>query len=118
MSITIDGICYDQRSRVLIPDWADLIRLVGNGIDGWPPLRDRTYPVAEFVAQARALQALGVNGAGEWDVLVYAVHGPARVCHPYGADHPYRQLRAGRGGRVQQVAEFSYMHWHHYRFLR
>jgi hypothetical protein len=102
---------YWRKKAVAIPAWANAIRLVANGIDGYPPFGDARYSVEEFRKKAPRLQRM--EGGGEWDVLVYAVADPAlcREVHPYGSDNPYRRLRSRPGGRVKQVAEWSYMRW-------
>ena len=97
-----------------IPAWAESVRLVLNGIDGYPPNLRETWTVPEFLAAADTLQ--NRNGGGEWDVLCYAVAGKTTWRAPYGRENRYRQLRAAKGGRVRLVADWSYMRWHQVRF--
>ena len=74
--------------------------------------------VNEFIRHAKDFQFR--SGAGEWDVLVYAVESPEhaqRVVWPYGRDHPYRRLRSDRGHRVKLLARFDYMRWAFFEFV-
>ncbi len=114
----IAGIDFARTRVVTIPLWAQAIRLVANGIDGWPPCGDQVFAVEGFLGKTQSLQVQ--PGVGEWDVLVYAVSDPngCTEIHPYGRDHPYRRLRAARGYSVRQIAQFSYMHWDFYTFKK
>lgn len=107
---------FVARRAVAIPSWARVVALVANGIDGWPPVSDARFSVEEFIKEADDLQRR--PGAGEWDVLVYAMDGADAgvTVRPYGLDNPYRRLRSARGHRVKQIAQFSYMRWHWYDF--
>jgi hypothetical protein len=107
---------FVARRTAVIPVWAKAIRLVANSIDGWPPVPDGVNSVEQFLLAAGDLQLK--QGAGEWDVLVYAVDDPnAGVeLHPYGRDNPYRRLRSARGHKLKQIARFSYMRWMWYDF--
>lgn len=109
---------FKTRKEAIIPAWAKAVRLVANGIDGWPPIEDGVYSVEEFLGEAEQLQLQ--PGGGEWDVLVYAVSeaGAGREVHPYGESNPYRQLRSRPGERVKQIARFSYMLWNWYEFRK
>lgn len=109
---------FSSRKVVTIHAWAKAVRLVANGIDGWPPISDAVYSVEEFIEKAERLQLMW--GGGEWDVLVYAVSDPkaGREVHPYGADNPYRLLRSRPGERVKRIALFSYMRWNWYEFRK
>jgi hypothetical protein len=99
---------FVARKIVTIPVWAKVITLVANGIDGRPPVSDGVYSVEQFIKVAEEAQHR--QGAGEWDVLVYAMDDPnaALEVYPYGRDNPYRRLRRTRGHRVKQIARFSY----------
>lgn len=107
---------FVARKAVAIPAWATIIALVANGIDGWPPVSDGVYSVEQFLKVAGEIQRR--PGAGEWDVLVYAMDSlnTGLEVHPYGLDNPYRRLRSAHGHRAQQIARFSYMRWHWYDF--
>lgn len=107
---------FVARRAVAIPSWARVVALVANGIDGWPPVADALYSVEKFIKEADDLQRR--PGAGEWDVLVYAMDGADAgvTVRPYGLDNPYRRLRSARGHRVKQIAQFSYMRWDYYDF--
>ncbi len=109
---------FRTRKEAIIPAWAKAVRLVANGIDGWPPIEDRVYPVEEFLAEAEQLQLRA--GSGEWDVLVYGVSDSSAGCEvrPYGASNPYRQLRSRVGERVKPVARLSYMRRNWYEFRK
>jgi hypothetical protein len=109
---------FARRKLVAIPAWAKAIRLVSNAIDGYPYLTDGVYDVDAFIANATELQRKG--GQGEWNVLVYAITDPEGCVewHPYGREHPYRQLRSKRGHHVKLLAELSYMMWNAYTFVR
>lgn len=107
---------FVRRKTGVIPVWAKAVRLVANRIDGWPPVSDGVYLVEDFIRVAETVQRK--HGAGEWDVLVYAVEDPngGADVHPYGQDNPYRRLRSARGHRIKQIARFSYMRWDWYDF--
>ena len=107
---------FAARKSAIIPAWAKVVALVANSIDGWPPVSDGIYSIEEFPKVAAEVQ--GRSGAGEWDVMVYAMDDPnaALEVYPYGRDNPYRRLRGARGHRVKQIARFSYMHWDWYDF--
>lgn len=107
---------FVARKTATIPAWASAVTLVANSIDGRPPIGDGVYSVKEFVRLADDLQCL--PGAGEWDVLVYAVDdlNAGLELHPYGRDNPYRRLRKAPGHKIKQIARFSYMRWDWYDF--
>lgn len=111
---------YKYHKLVAIPAWADRILFVRNGIDGWPPRLPQELPVDEFVQQAKHLQAQ--KGGGEWDVLVYAAEAGAQPArrHPYGRDNPYEifKRKPGSQGRIKKIADWSYMRWTYYTFVR
>lgn len=98
---------FSQHRVVTIPEWAEKIQLICNGIDGWPPFGYMSLTPEAFVATAHDLQYM--QGGGEWDVLVYATRGPTVEFCPYGVQNPYRGLRSRKGGRVRKLAAFSYM---------
>jgi hypothetical protein len=109
---------FDRREQVHIPKWAKAIRLVRNGIDGYPPPLPEQLTIDEFLKHARTYQLL--CGGGEWDVLVYAVGNPDRSCrviYPYGLDNPYNKLRSDKGQRVKLLARFDYMRWVFFTFV-
>jgi len=107
---------FVARKAALIPVWAKAIALVANSIDGWPPVSDGVHSVEQFIKVAEEIQRR--RGAGEWDVLVYAMDDPnaGLAVHPYGHDNPYLRLRSARGHKVKQIARFSYMRWDWYDF--
>jgi len=107
---------FIARKVAIIPAWAQAITLVANGIDGLPPVSDGVYSIEEFARIADDIQRR--PGAGEWDVLVYAVDDPnaSMEVYPYGRGNPYRRLRRAPGHRVKQIARFSYMRWDWYDF--
>jgi hypothetical protein len=102
---------FRRRKAVIIPSWATTIRVVANAIDGCPPITDGVYAVDDWLEKAGWLQSR--LGAGEWDVRVYALDDPegAREIHPYGAQNPYRKLRALPGHQAKCIAAFDYMRW-------
>ena len=107
---------FARSKRVVVPDWAVSVRLVTNGIDGYPPFGDRLMTVGELKAEAHELQVKA--GRGEWDVLVYATNGGGtRVVHPYGVGNRYRRLRSKPGGRVKLIGSWSYMAWDFHTFV-
>ena len=108
---------FTRTEAVTLPKWTKALRFVPNGIDGWPPQMPEVLTVEEFLRNADELQRH--DGAGEWDVLVYAVDQPEiapRVVYPCGRDNPYRKLRTDRGFRVKLVATFDYMRWAYIEF--
>jgi len=108
---------FARRATARIPAWAKAIRFVTNGIDGYPPHMPAELSVVDFLQNARELQLR--SGAGEWDVLAYAVDHPdrkSRVVQPYGPENPYRKLRTDRGCRVKLIATFGYMRWTFFNF--
>jgi len=60
---------FAHRQTATIPVWAKAVRLLGNGIDGYPPPMPSQMPVDIFIQRAANLQLQ--SGGGEWDVLVY-----------------------------------------------
>lgn len=104
---------FTKTVRTRIPAWANTIILVANGIDGTPPTLPATMTVKAFLRQAKDLQ--NRDGAGEWNVLVYAasadIRYPLTTVHPYG--NSYRRLRKAphSPGRFKLITEWSYMRW-------
>ncbi len=96
-----------------IPAWVQEIRLIHNGIDGYPPSEmPDSMDVSEFLKKAKVLQNL--EGGGEWDDLIYGIEytgSPSTIYHPYGQQNPYRRLRSDGTCRVVYLGMFSYMHW-------
>jgi len=43
---------FSSRKVATIHAWAQAVRLVANGIDGWPPISDAVYSVEEFIEKA------------------------------------------------------------------
>ena len=110
---------FAHRKTATIPAWAKAVRLVGNGIDGYPPQLPEQLAVDEFLRCAKDFQLQ--SGGGEWDVLVYAVENPESECRtiwPYGRDNPYRRLRSERGRRVKLIAQCDYMRWTFFDFVK
>ena len=107
---------FIARKVATIPAWARVVTLVANGIDGAPPVSDGVYSIEEFMRIADDLQRK--PGAGEWDVLVYAMDDPnaGMEVFPYSKNNPYRRLRRAPGHQGKQIASFTYMRWDWYDF--
>jgi hypothetical protein len=102
-----------RAKTTIIPSWVKEIHFIKNGIDGWPPsgIPD-SMGVEEFLSKFKALDSL--EGAGEWDILIYGIQYPGVPCstyHPYGQSNPYRRLRSTKDNRAIYLGMLSYMHY-------